>query len=96
MTDPFTGGIEDAVADILAEERLKLQDQFHVERTGNGILAVGSDFSEAEPAVHRHRVFHHWLDGVESHALVADLAGLGNDAVCNRAPLVLPRNCGRR
>ena len=58
-----------------------LQLEFHVDGAGDGIRAVRSDFAESKFAVHRDGVFHDWLDGIEAHALITDLAGFGDDAV---------------
>lgn len=63
----------------MSEEK-ELQQEFHVEGACDWILAVGSDFLEAESAIHGDGVFHDRLDGVEAHAAIADLAGFGNDA----------------
>ena len=46
-----------------------------------GFARYGGDLLETDSAVHRDRIFHDGFDGVEAHALVADLAGFGDDAV---------------
>src|SRR5215469_2718701 len=67
--------------DIVSAGCAQLQQEFHVERARIRIGAVGRDFLESELAVHGDGIFHDGLDGVEAHAAVADLAGLGEDAV---------------
>src|SRR5271166_1132417 len=82
------------VADIVAEWSADLQQEFHVERAVDRILAVRSDLSEAEFAVHGDRVFHHGLDGVEAHPLISDVAGFGDDAVGKNTADSFAAKCG--
>src|ERR1700686_1782681 len=72
-------------ADILAEVAAKLQIKFHVESACDRVGAIGCDFLEANLAIHRDRIFHPRFDGVEADALIADLASLGDDLVCESA-----------
>src|ERR1700686_4624846 len=72
-------------ADIFAEVAAKLQIKFHVESAGDWVGAIGCDFLEANLAIHRDRVFHPRFDGVEADVLIADLAGLSDDLVCESA-----------
>ena len=62
-----------------------LEPQFHVKSAGDRIRAIRGDFPKADFTVHRDGIFHHWLDGVKAHALKTDLAGFGDDAVCENA-----------
>ena len=60
---------------------LSSQFQLHIERACNRIHAIGSDFLESDFAVHGDSVFHHRADGIETHAMVANLAGFRDDRV---------------
>src|SRR5438270_1764915 len=61
----------------------RLEFQLHVQRAGNRIRAIGRNLAESNSAVHRDRISHDRLNRVETHAPVADLAGFGDDAVCD-------------
>lgn len=74
------------MSDIVSESSGDLQQEFHVECPGNGILAVRRNLAESQPAVHRDRVFHDWLDAVEAHPLVSDQASFADDALRQNAP----------
>jgi hypothetical protein len=65
----------------VAERPAYLQNNFHVESASNGIVAVGIDLAESETAIHCDRIFHDGLNGVETHALITDRAGFGDDAI---------------
>src|SRR5689334_17356558 len=57
-----------------------LEFQFHVECASDWIIAIGSNFTKAEAAVHGDGILHHGLDGVETHARVAHGTGFAHDA----------------
>src|SRR5258707_8150117 len=56
------------------------QFQLHIDRARNRVGAVGSNFTKAQLAIHGDRISHDWLHGIEAHAVVADRAGLRDDA----------------
>src|SRR5271168_555979 len=60
--------------------------QFHIQGSLHRVWAVGSDLFETQVAIHGDGILHHRFDGVEANALVADLTGLGDDALRQRAP----------
>ena len=79
------GVLSEIEADIVAEVSADLQEEFHVKRAGHRILAVRSDLFESQLAVHGDGIFHHGFDCIKAHAVVADLAGFGADAVSEDA-----------
>src|SRR5580700_7991828 len=58
-----------------------LQRKLHVQRSRHRIFAIGRDFLEPQLAIHRHCIFHHGSDGIETHALIADRAGVSYQAL---------------
>ena len=52
--------------------------EFHVEGAGVGIFAIGWNFAKAETAIHGDGIFHDGLNRIEAHAVIADMAGLGD------------------
>lgn len=66
--------------------RADLEIEFHVECAGDGIVAVGRNFFEAQAAIHGDCIFHYRLDGVEAHVPVAHLACDGDEMLGDGAP----------
>jgi hypothetical protein len=62
-----------------------LQIKLHIERSRDGILAIRRNFAEAKRAIHGDRIFHHGLDGIETHALVTDLPRFSDHMLGERA-----------
>src|SRR5439155_7650789 len=72
---------------VKASKTPAIMSQFAVlvKRIQNRIRAIRDDVFETKMEIHGDCIFHHWLDRVEAHSLVANLPSFADDIFCQHA-----------